>query len=322
MSMSLKNPSPKVSIVIPVYNGSNFLANSIDCALRQTYENFEVIVVNDGSTDGGETEKIALSYGDRIRYFRKENGGVSSALNYGIAQMTGEYFSWLSHDDAYTPHKLADAVKALCSAEGADERTLVYSWGNYIDSRGEVLKPWPLFLETGKLYTGDEMVQIMLTKRILNGCGLLIPKVVFDEVGGFHEGLRYSQDALIFYQIFLKGFSMIFDGKENVSYRLHGAQTSRNRHDLFEHDMVEIAKILEPELAKRSSRDNNLLYLYAHKLSRFKCAAVIKLMKDSGDKHCKFTLRQKLTLQMGLFYGNFRGSVKKLYYRFVLRLKH
>ena len=77
---------PLVSIVIPVYNGANYMRQAIDSALAQTYGNIEIIVVNDGSTDGGETERIALSYGDRIRYFRKENGGCASALNYGISQ--------------------------------------------------------------------------------------------------------------------------------------------------------------------------------------------------------------------------------------------
>ncbi len=74
----------KISIIIPVYNGSNYLRHAIDSALRQDYPNFEVIVVNDGSNDNDETEKITLSYGDKIRYFKKENGGVATALNYGI----------------------------------------------------------------------------------------------------------------------------------------------------------------------------------------------------------------------------------------------
>ena len=78
---------PLVSIVIPVYNGSNYMREAIDSALAQTYENVEIIVVNDGSTDDGETDRIARSYGDKIRYFAKDNGGVSSALNKGIKEM-------------------------------------------------------------------------------------------------------------------------------------------------------------------------------------------------------------------------------------------
>ena len=90
----MMNPfAPLVSIVIPVYKGDPFLKDSIDSFLQHTYPNIEIIVVNDGSPDDGATERIAQSYGDRIRYFAKENGGVSSALNYGIAQMRGEWFS-------------------------------------------------------------------------------------------------------------------------------------------------------------------------------------------------------------------------------------
>ena len=81
---------PKVSIVIPVFNGENYLHEAIDSALAQTYKNCEIIVVNDGSTDN--TEAIAKSYGNKIRYFRKENGGGSSALNLGIDNMEGEDF--------------------------------------------------------------------------------------------------------------------------------------------------------------------------------------------------------------------------------------
>ena len=106
---------PKISIVIPAYNASNYLAEAIDSALSQTYKNVEIIVVNDGSPDDGATAKVAAKYGDKIRYFEKPNGGSASALNVGIANMTGEWFSWLSHDDLYEPKKLEKQIEYINS---------------------------------------------------------------------------------------------------------------------------------------------------------------------------------------------------------------
>ena len=110
----------KVSIVIPVFNGSNYLKNAIDSALSQTYANCEVIVINDGSTDDGKTAAIAKSYGDKIRYYEKENGGVATAVNLGIELMKGDYFAWLSHDDMFTNDKIEKQMNAI-KASGIKE---------------------------------------------------------------------------------------------------------------------------------------------------------------------------------------------------------
>jgi glycosyltransferase involved in cell wall biosynthesis len=109
----MTHAAPKVSIVVPVYNGADYLHEAIDSAFAQTYPNIEVVVVNDGSKDDGQTERIALSYGEALRYFCKPNGGVASALNRGIAEMSGEFFSWLSHDDLYTKDKIATIQSLL-----------------------------------------------------------------------------------------------------------------------------------------------------------------------------------------------------------------
>ena len=100
------NKAPLVSIIIPVFNGSDYLAEAIDSALNQTYTNIEILVINDGSNDLERTKSIAHLYGEKIRYFEKKNGGVSSALNLGIKEMKGEYFSWLSHDDNFNDTKI------------------------------------------------------------------------------------------------------------------------------------------------------------------------------------------------------------------------
>ena len=104
---------PTVSVVIPVYNGSNYVGQAIESILAQTYQNREIIVVNDGSTDQGATRHVVLSYGNQVRYIEKENGGVSSALNCGIQAMQGEYFAWLSHDDLFCKEKLSNQMEFL-----------------------------------------------------------------------------------------------------------------------------------------------------------------------------------------------------------------
>lgn len=118
--------NPLVSIIIPVFNGSNFLREAIDSALNQTYPNIEVIVVNDGSNDNRLTEEIAISYKNQIQYYYKENGGVGSALNLGIEKMKGDYFSWLSHDDLYTPQKIDSQISILKNYE---DKTLIVTGG-------------------------------------------------------------------------------------------------------------------------------------------------------------------------------------------------
>lgn len=274
---------PKVSIVIPVYNGSNYLANAIDCALNQTYDNIEVIVVNDGSRDDGATEMIAKSYGSRIRYFCKENGGVSSALNFGIANMSGEYFSWLSHDDLYTADKVKCSVELLVKNDLINKNVVAFTGGYFIDSAGAKIKNFQTYFIENKLYAGVEVVEVMTKRGTLNGCCMLIPKTAFRDVGGFDESLRYSQDALMWYRIFLSGYSMISDNALNVMYRLHRNQTSQLRRDLFEHDSLVIAKLLFEPLAL-ADKDHRLLFRYIKRLTKYQCTQAIGYMCSTSSK--------------------------------------
>ena len=170
--------APKVSIIIPVYNGSNYLKEAIDSALSQTYENIEVIVVNDGSNDNGATDQIAQGYGDKIRYLCKENGGVSSALNLGIREMTGEYFSWLSHDDKYEKGKVQNSVDYLASFKNT-ENLIAMCGGYYIDANSKRIKDMQFDFSKDVVYSGKEVLQYLLTHGVLDACCLLIPKQAF-----------------------------------------------------------------------------------------------------------------------------------------------
>src|SRR5712692_1331271 len=102
---------PEVSAIIPVYNQERYLREAIDSVLAQTYHDFELLVVDDGSTDA--TPETIASYGPGIRAFRKTNGGGASALNLGIRQARGGWIGWLSSDDIWEPSKLARQMAAL-----------------------------------------------------------------------------------------------------------------------------------------------------------------------------------------------------------------
>ncbi|MDR2301396.1 MAG: glycosyltransferase [Deltaproteobacteria bacterium] len=178
---------PKVSIVIPVYNGSNYLSRAIDSALAQDYKNLEVIVINDGSNDNLASENIALSYGDKIKYFYKENKGVASAWNKGIEVSTGDFVSFLSHDDLYADNKISCQINKFLSQN--DKNCIIYSNWVIIDEN-EVEKQQIFLpdLEPSKFFL------YYLLEQSLHGCSLLIPKTVFALEGNFDERLQSTCD--------------------------------------------------------------------------------------------------------------------------------
>lgn len=218
--------TPLVSIVIPVYRGGNFLSQAINSALDQTYPNIEVLVINDGSNDEGLTEHIALSYGERIRYFAKPNGGVATALNMAVERMRGDYVSWLSHDDLYTADKVAKQVAYLATlAPEVRARTIVYS-------------DFSIF--TDDPATGVDVVCNTLPAEAfrysitvasgLHGCTLLIPKIAFDEIGGFDPALRCTQDYHLWFRMGAH-FSFQYVPGHLVKGRSHGNQDSMKLSD-------------------------------------------------------------------------------------------
>ncbi len=92
--------NPKVSVVIPAYNHERYVGEAIQSVLDQTFEEFELIIINDGSTDHTEREIVTFK-DDRIRYYSQENRGLSATLNRGIELAQGEYFNFLPSDDAF-----------------------------------------------------------------------------------------------------------------------------------------------------------------------------------------------------------------------------
>lgn len=217
--------NPYISIVIPVYNGENYLRHAIDSVLAQDYDNYEVIVVNDGSTDS--TEEICLSYKNKIRYYSKVNGGVSSALNLGIQNMRGDYFTWLAHDDQFYPEKLRLQINALKAA--TDQTAIVHGNYNLLNVTYNTLSSMRQedSYRIGQLT--NSVFPLLMTS--VHASTPLIHKSHFERVGTFDEALPLTQDYDFLFRA-MRGRRSVFISKPLLMTRLHGL-SEKNANQRF-----------------------------------------------------------------------------------------
>lgn len=215
---------PKVSIVIPVYNGSNYVAEAITSALNQDYSNLEILVINDGSKDDGATEAIAKSFGSRIRYIAKPNEGIAATLNRGIQEMSGEYFSWLSHDDLYLPRKITRQVETLRTLQNRD--SVIY--GNYdlVDEHAQVIGERIIPHETA-----DRFYFSLFLRFPVHACTALFPKAAFVKVGGFDAKWKFLQDTNMWFRM-APYFPFVHVAEKFAQVRIHGEQGTVTRSKL------------------------------------------------------------------------------------------
>ena len=183
---------PLVSIVIPTYNAADFLPQSIDSVLAQTYGRLELIVVDDGSTDG--TPDILARYEGRLRAERQPNGGQSSALNRGWESSGGDLIGYLSADDRLRPEAVARLVDAL---RDAPRMVLAYPDFGLIDEESRPIHP-----VRAPDYSRERLIAGF---QCLPGPGALFRRTAWRKAGGWDTGLRQMPDLDFFLRLCLAG---------------------------------------------------------------------------------------------------------------------
>lgn len=227
---------PLVSIVIPVYNGSNYMQEAIESALNQTYPHVEVIVVNDGSNDDGETDRVAKSYGEKIRYYKKDNGGSSSAINYGISKMSGEWFSWLSHDDLYVPEKIEKQIAYMESIQldiSEISKHIFFSASELINANKKTIRAFnqrksKILAEEIDSFSHNGYLIAEPRKYNFYGCSCLVHRSAFDEVGGFNENFRLLNDLDMWFRLYAADYKVHYISEPLVKGRIHAKQVSKS----------------------------------------------------------------------------------------------
>ena len=236
--------------------------------------------------------------------------------------MKGEYFSWLSHDDAYFPEKVSSQMEALQRFKTKNIVCCCKSIMIDKDSNTITRAIKRKDLEKNTVIDSDNVLIYLLKTESFNGCALLIPKNIFtDNDLYFDESMRYSQDLLMWYRIFLKGYSLIYTDEIGVKNRIHDKQLTQTGKALFKKDSLAIGDMLLDEIIAKSDKTNKFIYYFLRNNAIYNNTGVVRngLKKVKGKR--KLSLSQRISLKWYVFYGGIRPAIRRTYYRIFKKVK-
>ena len=208
----------QVSVIIPAYNGDRYIEEAIVSILHQTYTDWEIIIVDDGSTDS--TSNIVRKYGDRVKYFHQTNQGVAASRNLGLSKAEGEYIAFLDQDDVFLSHKLATQVTVL--AENPNLGMVNSGW-EIVDRDGKVqaaVEPWQQIPQLS-------MKDLIVWKPVFLGA-MLFRKSWLQRTSGFDISLEQTPDVDLVLNLAAIGCTAAWVKQTTVKYRQHESNASRN----------------------------------------------------------------------------------------------
>jgi len=231
---------PKVSVVIPTYNRRAYLTEAIDSVLAQTYADYEVIVVDDGSTDGTR-QLLDERYDDRIRYLWQENQGESVARNRGIALATGEYIALLDSDDVWLPDRLMKQVPIL---DAEPDTVLVFGQAWLMDADGRRLNDPPLCSD---VHESDLTLETLCLENALGSgtCTALIRREPLDRVGGFDPAIQLGEDWDLWLRLRRQGQFAFVNEVLGCMRRHAGSQWHYHRPETVDKRLADHLRLLE-----------------------------------------------------------------------------
>ena len=243
---------PKISVIIPVYNGEQTIRETIDSVLAQTFFDFELIVINDGSTDA--TLEIVTSIQDpRVKLFSYPNRGLSRSQNRGLAHARGDLVAFLDADDLWTADKLEAQRKAL---QAHPQAAVAYSWTDFIDEFGKSLGQGNHVTKNGHV-----LADLLENNFIANGSNALIRKEALISVGGFDASFHIAGDWDLWLRL-AASYQFVCVPAAQVLYRRTNYSLSANLPKLE----TEVLRVFERAY---SAGPDSLRHLKRRHLARF-----------------------------------------------------
>ncbi|MDQ2920430.1 MAG: glycosyltransferase, partial [Acidobacteriota bacterium] len=212
------NPAPIVSIVMPAYNAAPYISETLNSVFGQTFTDYEVIVVNDGSPDTVELERALEPYLSRIRYIKQKNLGAGAARNEGLRAAQGEFIAFLDADDLWLPTYLEEQLKFIRE----NDFDLVCADAMHFGDSPLAGKTYmEAFMETAPLAGEVTFLGLVSAEQSLITSGIVARRAAIIEVGLFDEGLRNSQDFDLWLRLVRHGFRLAYQRQLLLRYRCH-----------------------------------------------------------------------------------------------------
>ena len=257
--MAQKN-QPDISVIIPTYNRAHILPRALDSVLAQTQLPIEIIVVNDGSTDG---TKSVLSNYSGLKIIDQQHSGVSAARNIGLEHTNGEWIAFLDSDDEWLPEKLEQQWAAICN----DDKLICHTEEIWIRN-GQRVNPMKKHQKFGGM-----IYERCLPLCVISPSSVMIHKSIFEVVGVFDESLEVCEDYDLWLRICAKYPTLFIDEPLIVKYGGHEDQLSRKYWGMDRFRVQALEKMLDSEELNEDQRRATIEMLI------LKCKIIINGMK-------------------------------------------
>ena len=298
----------KVSVIIPAYNNADLTIKTVKSVLTQTYENIEIIVVDDGSTD--DTKNKLKLFGDGIHYIYKQNGGACSARNVGIKQATGEYIAPIDCDDIFYPEKIAKSVECL---EKKSDYGFVYTDAYFINRDDNVISNHQI---SNRPASGWIAPRLILKNFICNST-VVIRKECFEEVGFFDETIFIPADWDMWLRVSEK-YKVAYIDDKLTGYRLTDNYIASNMETAIKETVYVLNKaFVRNNRISRGLKKKCLSNVY---FSYGLDYAVIQDFKKSRETLLRGVLNKPYSLR-GLLFLGWMLSAPKLFRKVILYLR-
>lgn len=243
------NPLPKVSVVMPAFNAARYIGETLDSVFEQTFTDYEVIVVNDGSPDTVKLERLLEPHMNRIRYIKQKNLGAGAARNEGLRAAQGELIAFLDADDLWLPNYLEEQLKFirdnnvdLVCADAMHFGDSPLAGRTYMEA----------YMETAPLAGEVSFLGLVSAEQSLITSGIVARRAPIIEVGLFDEGLRNSQDSDLWMRLARHGARLAYQRQLLLRYRCHenslsGDEINRTARQLRVYDNIESSFDLTPD---------------------------------------------------------------------------